>query len=108
MHSKGRPSPLLRPTIVPKDATAEYTVSPQLPAGLELNPKSGIISGTPTDTYAAEAVYTVTATGTEGYTGSATAAITIAVGLSRNIVVTETDKTDPEKDKAVSLCRVYR
>ena len=64
-----------------------------------MSPKSGIISGTPTDAYVAEAVYTVKATGTEGYTGSATAAITIAVGLSKNIVVTETDKTDPEKDK---------
>ncbi len=48
----------------------------------------------------AEAVYTVTATGTGNYTGSTTAAITIAVGtLSRNIVVTETAKTNPEKDR---------
>ena len=87
----------ITPTIVPKDATVEYTVSPPLPAGLELSPKSGTISGTPTDAYVAEAVYTVTATGTEGYTGSATAAITIAVGVSRNIVVTETAKHESRR-----------
>ena len=96
---KGKAITAVTPTIVPQNATVEYTVSPQLPAGLELSPKSGIISGTPTDIYAAEAVYTVTATGTENSTGSVTAAITIAVGLSKNIVVTETAKTDPEKDR---------
>ena len=96
---KGKAITAVTPTIVPKDATVEYTVSPPLPAGLELSPKSGIISGTPTDTYVAEAVYTVTATGTENSTGSVTAAITIAVGLSKNIVVTETAKMDPEKDR---------
>ena len=96
---EGKAITAVTPTIVPKDATVEYTVSPQLPAGLELSPKSGIISGTPTDTYVAEAVYTVTATGTENPTGSVTAAITIAVGLSKNIVVTETAKMNPEKDR---------
>ena len=96
---KGKAITAVTPTIVPQDATVEYTVSPQLPAGLELSPKSGIISGTPTDTYVAEAVYTVTATGMENSTGSVTAAITIAVGLSKNIVVTETAKMDPEKDR---------
>ena len=98
--AEGNAITAVTPTIVPQDATAEYTVSPQLPAGLELDPKSGTISGTPTDIYAAEALYTVTATGTEGYTSSATAAITIAVGtLSRNIVITETAKTNPQKDR---------
>ena len=66
--AEGNPITAVTPTIVPKDATAEYAVNPPLPAGLELSPKSGTISGTPTDAYVAEAVYTVTARGTEGYT----------------------------------------
>ena len=90
----------ITPAIVPKDATVEYTVSPSLPAGLELSPKSGVISGTPTDAYAAEAVYTVTATGTDGYAGKVSADITIAVGtLSTNIEVSTVRKANPAEDK---------
>lgn len=42
-----------------------YSVSPALPAGLSLDPKSGVISGTPT-TATAAASYTVTATNAAG------------------------------------------
>jgi len=44
-----------------------YTVSPALPTGLSLNAMSGVISGTPTVT-AAQATYTITASGAGGNT----------------------------------------
>jgi hypothetical protein len=40
----------------------EYTVAPQLPSGLSLNARSGVISGTPTQPSAAE-IFVVSATG---------------------------------------------
>ncbi len=90
----------ITPSIVPQDATAEYTVNPMLPTGLELNPKSGIISGTPTDAYVAKTVYTVTATGTDGYAGAVSADITITVGtLSTNIEISTVAKANPAEDK---------
>ena len=52
-----------------------YAVSPSLPAGLSLDTKTGIISGTPT-TVTAAASYTVTATNA---TGSTTASLSITV-----------------------------
>ena len=55
-------------------ATA-YVVTPALPAGLELHPATGVLSGTPT-TATAEARYTVTAS---NGTGSTSAEITIVV-----------------------------
>jgi hypothetical protein len=45
-----------------------FTVSPALPAGLMLNPSSGVITGTPT-VLAASAVYTVTANFSGGLSG---------------------------------------
>ncbi|MBK7710037.1 MAG: putative Ig domain-containing protein [Bacteroidales bacterium] len=44
-----------------------YTVSPSLPAGLNLDPGTGVISGTPS-VAAATSVYTVTATNGYGFT----------------------------------------
>jgi len=44
----------------------EYSVSPPLPAGLVLNPHTGVISGTPTET-SAPATYTITGTHPGGY-----------------------------------------
>lgn len=54
---------------------SSYAVSPALPAGLVIDPTTGIISGTPT-TISPQASYTVTATNSSG---STIAAITIAV-----------------------------
>ena len=56
-------------------AVSAYAVSPALPAGLSLDPSTGVISGTPTAA-AAMATYTVTATGPDGQT-SASLAITV-------------------------------
>lgn len=54
---------------------ASYSVTPDLPAGLYLDPGSGVISGTPT-AVAATASYTVTAT---NYGGSCSTPVTITV-----------------------------
>ena len=49
-----------------------FTIVPQLPAGLSLNPSTGVISGIPTVT-SALTVYTVTGSNTGGViTGSVT------------------------------------
>jgi len=63
----------LSPTIV--GSVTSYSVSPALPAGLALDPATGVISGTPTQLSAATN-YTVTATNS---TGSATFVLSIAV-----------------------------
>jgi DNA-binding beta-propeller fold protein YncE len=58
-------------------APTSYAVSPPLPAGLVLNPVTGVISGTPTATApVAQAIYTVTASNAGGHT---TAALTVTV-----------------------------
>ena len=98
--TEGNAITAITPTIVPQDATVEYTVKPSLPPGLEFNPKSGAISGTPTDAYVAEALYTVTARGTDGYAGTVSADITITVGtLSTNIEISTVSKANPTEDK---------
>lgn len=55
-----------------------YEVSPALPAGLALDPTTGVISGTPT-TPTAGAPYAVTASNTAG---STTANLTLAIGAA--------------------------
>jgi hypothetical protein len=49
-------------------AVSSYSVSPDLPSGLHLDPSTGIISGTPT-AFAPQAMYAVTATNAGGSTG---------------------------------------
>ena len=56
-------------------AVDSYSISPDLPAGLSIDPSSGEISGTPT-AVAGEQIYTITATNT---TGTGTASVTITV-----------------------------
>jgi hypothetical protein len=58
-------------------AVVSYSVSPPLPAGLTLDPGTGVITGTPT-TVAATANYTVTATNSGGFV---TVLLTIAVNI---------------------------
>lgn len=55
---------------------ASYSISPALPAGLNFNQSTGIISGTPTGT-SAQASYVVTVTNTAGSIASAPVTITI-------------------------------
>jgi len=59
-------------------AITSYSVDPALPAGLQLDPVTGVISGTPS-VAAAQADYTVTASNDAGET---TATVTITVNLS--------------------------
>ena len=68
----------LTPIIGPTGATGSYSVSPSLPAGLNIASDTGIISGTPT-AVTASAQYTVTFTADGNYTGTPTEVITIAV-----------------------------
>ncbi len=56
--------------------TVVYSISPDLPAGLDFDTTTGVISGTPT-TAQASADYTVTATD-----GSRTATATVSIGIS--------------------------
>lgn len=74
VYTKGAAASVDYPAVTSGTAAA-YTVSPALPAGLALNPSTGMIAGIPT-AVAAQAGYTVTA----WYTGgSATAVVTITV-----------------------------
>jgi len=57
-----------------------YAITPASPAGLGLNPVTGVITGTPTAVQAAQA-YTVTATDTAG--GRATAAVAITITVAK-------------------------
>ena len=65
-------------------AVASYSVSPAVPAGLSLNPLSGVLSGTPS-AVTATATYTVTATNS---LGSTTAALSITVNAAAPTVPT--------------------
>lgn len=69
----GQPITTLSPTVT--GVVTAYTVSPALPAGLNLNSGTGAISGTPTAP-AAAGNYTVTASNSSG---QATATLSIAV-----------------------------
>jgi len=73
-------------------AVTSYVVSPALPAGLTLNPTTGVISGTPT-VATPTASYTVTATNSGGST-NATLSITVndSVTYSNTSAITITDK----------------
>ncbi len=63
---------------LPDGATAEYTVAPALPAGLDLDPDTGEITGTPSAGQVATE-HTVTLTLTGNYSGTTTALITVTV-----------------------------
>jgi hypothetical protein len=62
---------------------AQYSISPALPAGLQLDPQTGTVSGTPTAA-AAQANYTITASNT---TGNATAQLTITVNSAGTVLL---------------------
>jgi hypothetical protein len=64
-------------------SVAQYSISPALPAGLQLDPQTGTVSGTPTAA-AAQASYTITAGNT---TGNATAQLTITVNSAGKVLL---------------------
>jgi len=70
-------------------AVASYAVSPALPAGLSIDPVTGIISGTPTG-IATIATYTVTAT---NVTGNGTFGISITVNPPKPVITYSTPQT---------------
>jgi hypothetical protein len=61
--------------------TLVYSVAPDLPAGLTLNTSTGIISGTP-EVAKVATNYTITATGSNSSSGSATVSITVNAVLT--------------------------
>ena len=63
------------PTVFRRTGPAGFTVSPALPAGLRLDPATGVVTGTPT-VYARRTAYTVTM---RDLAGSARAMLTITV-----------------------------
>jgi hypothetical protein len=77
LYNDGTPIPFNLPSSS-GGTVASYSVSPPLPAGLSLNPLTGVISGTPTAA-AATATYTVTAT---NVVGSTTASLSITVNMA--------------------------
>jgi hypothetical protein len=77
VYTKGVPIPANSPSSS-GGAVISYRVSPALPAGLSLNPSTGIISGTPM-AVTATASYTITASNSAG---STTAALSITVEVS--------------------------
>jgi alpha-tubulin suppressor-like RCC1 family protein len=64
VYSSGSPITINVPVIT-GGGEVTYSISPPLPAGLSLDPSTGVISGTPT-AIAGEATYTVTATNSGG------------------------------------------
>jgi len=73
------------------NAAGGYFVSPELPAGLSIDPTSGIISGTPGPTAASAATnYTITAFNAAG---PATATVNIAVNLAPPVISYSTPQT---------------
>lgn len=70
---QGDPMTPLSPTVT--NTVSSYTVTPTLPAGLSMDPLTGVITGTPT-TLQGPAQYTITAANS---TGSVTRILTISV-----------------------------
>lgn len=68
---------------------AQYTVSPNLPSGLTIDPSTGLISGTPSGT-SAQTSYVVTGTNASG-TISATVVITVNGAVGAPVVQSQTE-----------------
>ena len=79
-------------------AVVTYSIAPALPAGLELDTGSGVISGTPSE-LSAPAEYTVTATNSGG---SDTVSLRIAVNDVKHVVVL-LEGTDGSREMRVTF-----
>jgi predicted outer membrane repeat protein len=69
------------------EGTVRYDIAPALPAGLRLDPATGVIDGTPTTPQATQ-VHTVTATGSVRGRASATVTLSSAANTRRHTVST--------------------
>ena len=85
VYTKGTTITALNPTSTGGPIT-QYTIGPSLPAGLTIDPITGIISGTPTAT-SAQTTYTVTGTNASG-TITATVVITVVVAAPAGLSYT--------------------
>jgi len=64
-----------------------YTISPALPAGLNFNPQTGIISGTPTSTNNSNGTYTISA-----YNAVGTSSTTVNIQITGSIFNTSSNQ----------------
>ena len=86
-------------------ARASYSISPNLPAGLSINPSIGSISGTPTAVAGAQ-TYTITANGVGIPTVTATATVDITVNAADNTAPDApviTQPTTPTNDASITI-----
>ena len=72
---------------------SEYTVNPQLPAGISIDPSSGTLIGTPTEIKASQ-VYTVSAMSIAGQSVSATFTMSVIVCTGTVNLITVTVRSD--------------
>jgi hypothetical protein len=88
--------------------TLAYSVTPDLPAGLTLNTTTGIISGTP-EVAKVATNYTITATGSNSSSGSATVSITVnAVLTPATQTITGVAGTAITPYLCIQYSRIYR
>ena len=84
-------------------SAVSYTVSPALPAGLVIDPSTGVISGTPSVSQAATS-YVVSAEDSVGFVSTATVQITVgAASSTTSLATTGTDTLQPATAGAIAL-----
>ena len=86
-------------------ARDSYSISPNLPAGLSINPSTGEISGTPTAVASAQ-TYTITANGVGIPTVTATATVDITVNAADNTAPDApviTQPTTPTNNASITI-----
>jgi hypothetical protein len=88
--TKGVAATAITPVVT--GSPSSITISPALPAGISLNPMTGVISGTPTIAIA-PTVYTVTAHAIDGSTATSTVTFEIAIPFTVNTTVEAADQT---------------
>lgn len=77
-----------------------FTIQPQLPAGLTLDPFSGMLSGTATSVTSAPTTYTITAQKFTGGSQSTTVTISVAICTGGKSLITLVARTDSYPQQA--------